>query len=56
MVIENVADSLWVLRLLSARVTVKVDVPEDVGVPEIRPEVAAKVSPDGRLPELMDQV
>ena len=34
----------------------KLDVPLVVGVPEMMPVVAARVSPAGRLPEVIDQV
>jgi hypothetical protein len=37
-------------------VAVKLDVPLAVGVPEIRPVLEARLSPAGRLPEVMDQV
>ena len=42
--------------LLSLTVTVKLDVPLTVGVPEITPVVAACVSPAGRPPEVIDHV
>ena len=41
---------------MSLTVAVKLDVPLAVGVPEMIPVVAAKVSPAGRLPEVIDQV
>jgi hypothetical protein len=41
---------------LSLTVAVKLDVPLVVGVPEIIPVVAARVSPAGRLPAVIDQV
>jgi hypothetical protein len=41
---------------LSVTVTVKVDIPDELGVPEITPVVAARVNPDGRVPEVIDQV
>jgi hypothetical protein len=47
----------WDCAGLPASVTfaVKLEVPLAVGVPEIRPVLAVKVSPAGRLP-VMDQV
>jgi hypothetical protein len=47
-------DCAW----LSASVTVavKLDVPLVVGVPEITPVLGVKLSPAGRLPEVIDQV
>lgn len=42
--------------LLSVTVAVKVDVPVAVGVPEMVPLVAARVSPAGREPAVIDQV
>jgi hypothetical protein len=41
---------------LSVTVAVKFEVPVAVGVPEMVPLVAARVSPAGRLPEVMDHV
>jgi hypothetical protein len=41
---------------LSFTVAVKLEVPVAVGVPEMVPVVAARVSPAGRLPELIDHV
>ena len=41
---------------MSVTVAVKLDVPVAVGVPEITPVVAARLTPVGRLPEEMDQV
>jgi hypothetical protein len=35
---------------------VKLKVPVAVGVPETRPVVAPRLSPAGRLPEVMDQL
>jgi hypothetical protein len=40
----------------SATVAVKLKVPLAEGVPEIRPVLAARLSPAGRLPEVIDQV
>ncbi len=41
--------------LLSVTVAVKLEVPLAVGIPEINPE-GDKVSPEGRLPAVMDQL
>ena len=41
---------------MSLTETVKFTVPVTVGVPEIVPVVAARVSPAGRLPEVIDHV
>jgi hypothetical protein len=41
---------------LSLTVAVKLYVPPVVGVPEMMPVVAARVSPAGRLPEVIDHV
>ena len=54
--IEVVADFVWTGELLSLTVAVKLYVPLVVGVPEMMPVVAARVSPAGRLPEVIDQV
>jgi len=40
----------------SVAVTVKVDVPGTVGVPEITPEALSKVRPAGRAPAVIDHV
>jgi ABC-type thiamin/hydroxymethylpyrimidine transport system permease subunit len=56
MVIDVAADLVCAGLLLSLTVTVKLDVPFAVGVPEIAPLPAARVSPAGRLPEVTDQV
>lgn len=50
-VMENVADLLCAGLLLSVAVAVKVKVPADVEVPEIRPE-GASVIPPGKLPDV----
>jgi hypothetical protein len=55
-VIEAEADFVCVGLLLSLTIAVKLEVPTAVGVPEIVPVVAARVSPVGRLPELIDHV
>ena len=41
---------------MSFTVAVKLEVPVAVGVPEMVPVVAARLSPAGRLPELIDHV
>ena len=41
---------------LSLTDAVKLNVPLTVGVPEMMPVVAARVSPAGRLPEVIDHV
>jgi hypothetical protein len=41
---------------LSLTVAVKLEVPDAVGLPEMIPLVAARVSPAGRLPDLIDHV
>ncbi len=50
------ADADWIGLLLSVTVTVKVEVPLVVGVPDIVPVEDASVSPAGNWPELTDQV
>ena len=55
-VIEVAADGVWAGLLLSLTVALKLDVPLAVGVPEITPVVAARLSPAGRLPEVIDHV
>ncbi len=40
----------------SVSLTVKLKVPEDVGVPEITPVVALRTSPAGKEPALIDHV
>ena len=40
----------------SVTLTVKLDVPVTVGVPEIRPVLLLRLRPGGRLPTLIDQV
>ena len=60
MVIVRVAGSMVIVRGFVAELvplealTVKLNVPELVGVPEIVP-VELSVSPEGRVPELTDQ-
>lgn len=47
---------VWAGLPASVTVAVKLDIPLAAGVPEIRPVLAAKVRPAGRLPAVMDQV
>ena len=54
--IEVATDFVWTGVPLSLTVAVKLDVPLMVGVPEMMPVVAARVSPAGRLPAVIDQV
>ena len=42
--------------LASVTLTVKLLVPVVVGVPEMTPVLDASVRPEGRVPEVMDQV
>ena len=53
---EVETDCVWTGEPLSETCAVKVNVPLDVGVPEIVPVVAACVRPLGKLPEVIDQV
>jgi hypothetical protein len=53
---EKEAEAFWAGLLLSVTVAVNFEVPVAEGVPEIVPVVAASVSPEGRLPEEIDQV
>ena len=53
MVMENICASL---PLALVAVTVKVNVPATVGVPEITPVVALRVNPSGKSPEETSQV
>jgi hypothetical protein len=55
-VIVIAADFVWTGLLLSLTLAVKVDIPLTVGVPEIVPVVDARVSPAGRLPDVIDHV
>jgi hypothetical protein len=49
--------ALWAVGLVeSVTFTVKLKLPEAVGVPEIRPVDAAKLNPGGSEPALMLQV
>jgi hypothetical protein len=54
--IEVATDCVCAGLPLSVTVAVKLKTPLTVGVPEIIPVVAAKVSPDGMLPEVIDHV
>ena len=54
--IETAADAVWAGLLLSVTLTVKLDVPSAVGVPEITPVDADSVNPAGSFPELIDQL
>ena len=60
-VIEGVAPTVRlsalvaVSELASVTCTVKLAVPVAVGVPEIVPVLGARVSPAGKLPEMIDQ-
>jgi hypothetical protein len=54
--IEVAADLVWSGLPLSLTVAVKLEVPVAEGVPEITPVVAARVSPAGSLPEVIDQL
>jgi hypothetical protein len=56
MVMDRDTDLVWTGVLLSLTVAVKAKFPLVVGVPEITPLPAARVSPLGRLPEVIDQV
>jgi hypothetical protein len=49
-------DVVCIGLLLSLTVTVKVNFPLAVGVPEIIPLLPASFSPVGKLPEVMDHV
>jgi hypothetical protein len=55
-VIDRGTDFVWVGLPLSVTVAVKAKVPLAVGVPEITPVPAARVSPAGRLPLVIDHV
>ena len=55
-VIDVAADLACAGLLLSLTVTVKLEVPFAVGVPEMMPLPAARVNPAGRLPEVTDHV
>jgi hypothetical protein len=51
-----VSDFAVVWELASVTCTVKLLVPEPVGVPLITPVEEFNVNPDGRLPDVIDQV
>jgi hypothetical protein len=52
---DSCADAVCAGELLSVTVTVKLDVPAVVGVPEITPPLDI-VNPAGRLPDVTDHV
>jgi hypothetical protein len=54
--IERLADFVCAGFPASATVAVKLDVPVAVGVPEISPVLEARLSPAGRLPDVIDQL
>jgi len=54
--IDSETDFVWAGFSASVTVAVRLLVPAAVGVPEMIPVDAAKLSPAGRLPELIDQV
>ena len=54
--IEVIADLLWAGLLLSVTVTVRLKVPEAVGVPEMVPLAAPSVRPAGMLPAVTFQL
>ena len=54
-VTDSLAEAVCVGDALSVTVTVKLDVPVFVGVPEITP-VLESVKPAGRLPDAIDHV
>jgi hypothetical protein len=53
---ERATDLVCAGLLASVTVAVKAEVPVAVGVPEIKPLFADKVSPAGRLPVVTNQV
>ena len=55
-VMEVAADWVCAGLLLSVTLTVKLEVPLPVGVPEITPVDDDRLRPAGRLPEATDQV
>ena len=55
-VMLRAADLVCAGLLLSVTETVKLEVPEAVGVPEMTPVEGASVTPAGRLPAVTDQV
>lgn len=56
MAIERLTDLVCAGLPESVTVAVKLEVPVEVGVPEIRPVLDARLSPAGRLPDVTDQV
>jgi hypothetical protein len=54
--IERLTDLVCAGFPASVTVAVKLEVPLAVGVPEISPEDEARLSPAGRLPDVIDQV
>jgi hypothetical protein len=54
--IERLTDLTWAGLPASATLAVKLNVPAAVGVPEIRPVLEARESPEGRAPDEIDQV
>ena len=54
--IESATDLLCAGLPASVTVTVKLDVPLELGVPVIRPVPPFRLSPAGRLPAVIDQV
>jgi hypothetical protein len=52
---EIVDEVVWIGLDASLTVTVIGKLPFAVGVPEMRPVLAARLSPVGRLPEVIDQ-
>jgi hypothetical protein len=52
---EKLADLVRAGLSASATVAVKLNAPVTVGVPEITPDVPARVSPEGRAPDVTDQ-
>ncbi len=55
-VMEVAADWVCAGLLLSVTVTVKLEVPLAVGVPEMMPVDGDRLRPAGRVPEVIDQV
>jgi hypothetical protein len=54
--IEVAAEAVCTGLPLSVAVAVKFEVPDWVGTPEIVPVEAVRVSPTGRLPEVIDHL
>ena len=53
---DRVVDFVCTGLLLSVTLTVKVNAPLAVGVPDITPSEAARPKPAGKLPEVIDQM